>query len=72
MRSVRAIILKFCGTYDKGWLWFRFCSCGAVGVVFVLFCDWPYVLGVVDMGLLNLKNKFLGRVYQQNILFFVV
>ena len=24
MRSVRAIFLKFCGTNDKGWLWFRF------------------------------------------------
>ena len=39
MRSVSAIFLKFRGTNDKGWLWFRFCSCGAVGVVFVLFCE---------------------------------
>ena len=48
MRSVKAIFLKFCATNDKGWLWFRFCSCRAVGVVFVLFCELSYVFGVVD------------------------
>ena len=48
MRSVRAIFPKFRGTNHKGWLWFRFCSCGAVGVVFVMFCELSYVFGVVD------------------------
>ena len=48
MRTVRAILLKFYDTSDKGWLWFTFCSCGAVGVVLVLFCESSYVLGVVD------------------------
>ena len=48
MNSVRAIFRKFRGTNDKGWLWFRFCSCGAVGVLFVLFCESYYVFGVVD------------------------
>ena len=48
MRSVKAIFLKFRGTNDKGWLWFRFCSFGAVGVVFLLLCDSSYVLGVVE------------------------
>ena len=48
MRSVRAIFLKFSGTNDKGWLWFRLCTCGALGVVFVLFCESSYVFGVVD------------------------
>ena len=48
MRSVKAIFLKFCGTNVKEWLWFRFCSCGAVDVVFVLFCEASYVLDVVD------------------------
>ena len=48
MRSVRARFLKFRGTKDKGWLWFRLCNCGAVGVVFVLFCESSYVFGVVD------------------------
>ena len=48
MRSVRAIFLKFYGTNYKGWLWFGLCNCGAVGVVFVLFCELSYVVGVVD------------------------
>ena len=48
MKSVRAIFLKFRGTNDKRWLWFRFCYCGAVGVVFVSFRDSSYVFGVVD------------------------
>ena len=48
MRSVRAVFLKFSGTNDKGWLWFRLCTCGALGVVFVLFCESSYVFGVVD------------------------
>ena len=48
IRSVRAMFLKFCCTNDKGWLWFRFCKCGAVGIVFVLFCESSYVFGVVD------------------------
>ena len=48
MRSVRAIFLKFCGTKNRGWLWFRFCNCGAVGVVFVSFRDSSSVFGVVD------------------------
>ena len=48
MRSVRAIILKFLGTYDRGWLWLRFCNCGAVGVVFGSFRDSSYVFVVVD------------------------
>ena len=48
MKSVRAMFLKFCSTNDKGWLWFRFCNCGAVGVVFVLFCESSYVFCVVD------------------------
>ena len=33
-RFVRAIILRFRDTNDNGWLRFRLCSCGAVGVVF--------------------------------------
>ena len=45
MSSVRAIFLKFRGNNEKGWLWFRFCSCG---VLFVLFCEWFYAFGVVD------------------------
>ena len=48
MRSGRAKILKHRGTNDKGYLWLRFCNCGAVGVVFVLFRDSSYVFGVVD------------------------
>ena len=48
MRSVRAIDLKLRGTNDRGWLWFRFYNCGAVGVVFVSFHDSSYVFGVVD------------------------
>ena len=43
-----AIFLNFRGTNDKKWLWFKFCICGAVGVVFVLFCESSYVFGVVD------------------------
>ena len=42
------MFLKFRGTNDKGWLWFRLCNCGALGVVFVLFCESSYVFGVVD------------------------
>ena len=52
MRSDRAIFPKFCGTNDKVWLWLKFCNCGAVGVVFVLFRDSSYVFGVVDNWLL--------------------
>ena len=48
MRSVRAIFRKFRGTNDKGLLWFRFCSCGAVGVVFLLFRDSSFVFCVVN------------------------
>ena len=48
MRSVGAIFLKFRGTNDRGWLWFKFCNCGSVGVVFVSFRDSSYVFGVVD------------------------
>ena len=48
MRSVRAIFLNFRGTNDRGWLWLRFCNCGAVGFVFVSFRDSSYVFGVVD------------------------
>ena len=48
MRCVRAMFLKFRGTYDKGWLWFRLCNCGASGVVFLWFHESSYVLGVVD------------------------
>ena len=48
MRSVRAKFLKFCGTNDSGWLWFMFCNCGAIGIVFVSFRDSSYVFGVVD------------------------
>ena len=48
MRSVRAIFLKFRGTNDRGWLWFRFCNFGAVGVLFLSFRDSSYVFGVVD------------------------
>ena len=47
MRSDRAMFLIFCGINDKGWFWLKFCDCGAVGVVFVLFCDPSYVFGVV-------------------------
>ena len=49
MRSVRAMFLKFRGTKDKGWLWFRLCNCGAVGVLFVLFCELSNVFGVIDI-----------------------
>ena len=38
-RFVRAIFLRFRDTNDNGWLWFRFCSCDAVGVVIKLFCE---------------------------------
>ena len=48
MRSVGARFLKFCGTNDKGWLWFRLCNCGALGVVFVLFCESSCVFVFVD------------------------
>ena len=48
MRSVRAMFLKFRSTNDKGWLYFRLCNCGAVGVVFVLFYESSYVFGVLD------------------------
>ena len=48
MRSDRAIFPKFCGNNDKRWLWLRFCNFGAVGVVFVLFRDSSYALGVFD------------------------
>ena len=51
MRSIRAMFLKFRGTNDKGWLWFRFCSCGAVGVVcvvIVLFCELSYEFDVAQ------------------------
>ena len=48
MRSDRAIFLKFLGTNDKLWLWLRFCNCGAVVVVFIVFRDSSYVFGVVD------------------------
>ena len=48
MRSDRAIFLKFRCTNDKGWLWLRFCNCGAVGVVFVSFRDSSHAFGVVD------------------------
>ena len=44
-----ANILKFCGTNDSGWLRFKAGSCGAVGNVFVLFCDLSYVFGVIDI-----------------------
>ena len=47
MRPVRAMFLKFRSTNDKGWLWFRLCNCGAVGVVVVLFCESLFVFGVV-------------------------
>ena len=43
-----AKFLKFCGTSNSGWLRFRLCSCGAVGILFVLLCDSSYVFGVVD------------------------
>ena len=36
MSSDRAKFRTFRGTNDKGWLWLRFCACGAVGVVFVI------------------------------------
>ena len=49
MRSDRAKFPKFRGTNDKGWLWLRFCNCGAMGVIFVLFWDSSYVFGVVDI-----------------------
>ena len=52
MRSVSAMVLKFCGSNDKGWLWFRLCNCGAVSVAFVLFCESSYMFGVVDSLLL--------------------
>ena len=45
------MFLKFRGTNDKGWLWFRFCNCGAVGVVcvvIVLFCETSYVFDVAQ------------------------
>ena len=48
MRSVGAMVLKFCGTNDKECLRFRLCNCSAVGVVFVFFCESSYVFGVVD------------------------
>ena len=48
MRFVRGKFLKFRVTIDRGWLWFRFCNYGAVGVVFVLFCESSYVFCVVD------------------------
>ena len=48
MISVRSKFLKFRGTYDRGWLWLRFCYCGTVGVVFGTFRDSSYVFGVVD------------------------
>ena len=44
-----AKFLKFCATSDSGWLRFKLGSCGAVGSVFVLFCDSSYVFGVVDI-----------------------
>ena len=43
-----AKFLKFRGTSDIGWLRFKLGSCGALGNVFVLFCDSSYVFGVVD------------------------
>ena len=52
MRSVRAKLEKFHVTIDKRCWRFRFFSCGAVGVVFVLFCESSNVLGVVDSLLL--------------------
>ena len=48
MRSVRAIFLKFRSSNNGGWLWFRFCICGSVGVVFVSFHGTSYMFGVVD------------------------
>ena len=48
MRLVRAMFAKFRGTNDKGWLCLRLCICGAVSVVFVLFCESLYVFSVVD------------------------
>ena len=48
MRFVRAIVLKFSGTNDRGWLWLGFFNCGAVGVVVALFCESSNVFGVVD------------------------
>ena len=48
MRCDRAIFLKFRGTNDRGLLWLRFCNCGAVGVILLLFRDSSYVFGVVD------------------------
>ena len=44
-----ATFLKFRVTSDSGWLRYNFGSCGAVGNVFVLFCDLSYVFGVVDI-----------------------
>ena len=49
MKSVRAMFLKFRGSNDKGWLWFRLRNCGTLGVVFVLFCESSYVFVVVDI-----------------------
>ena len=48
MSSDRAKFLKFRGTNDKGWLWLKFCTCVAVGVVFVSFRYSSYAFGVVD------------------------
>ena len=41
-------VFLYGGTNDNGWLWCRFGNWGAVGVVFVLYCDSSYVSGLVD------------------------
>ena len=39
---------KIRDTNDNGWLGCKFGNCGAVGDMFVLFCDSSYVFGFVN------------------------
>ena len=67
------MFLKFRGTNDKGWLWFRFCSCGAVGVLVVLFCESSNLFDVVDSLVfvffyferLKVFNLLMKRIFQK-------